>query len=240
MILPTVCSPRLPSYKHSYLNVKDHVTNDNYQHEQPAKHVPTSSVQLNVSKPSGAPSPVKLSFGHPNETLMQPPLSRQPSFSSLLLRTPTRPRTRSNVQAQTEHATRPNSTTTTPITTPSSRRGRLRSRSQFLANQTFDELPQPANHQIPSSRTPSPMKIPKQPRGRRLSNSPTKLVVDPEVAKALQDSITSLLGKRPSEEDRDGVAGSGGGRGRPGKRARPHRTKVHFNAFLNPCSKNPL
>ncbi|RXW18764.1 hypothetical protein EST38_g7083 [Candolleomyces aberdarensis] len=51
------------------------------------------------------------------------------------------------------------------------------------------------NIPIPSSKSPSPMKGP-----RRLSSmSPTKM--DPGAAKALQESIASLLGKRQSPED---------------------------------------
>jgi DNA replication regulator DPB11 len=70
---------------------------------------------------------------------------------------------------------------------------------------------------IPSSMSPSPMKIPRNGNGFRAS--PAK--VSNEVTKALQDSITLLLGKRqPSEED-EIVA-------RTGKRARPHRSKVPY------------
>lgn len=63
---------------------------------------------------------------------------------------------------------------------------------------------------IPSSKSPSPLKIPAS--GDRASSSPIK--VPNEVTKALQDSITSLLGKRPSEDEET--------INRMGKRARPH------------------
>ncbi|KAH6909345.1 hypothetical protein BKA70DRAFT_1278254 [Coprinopsis sp. MPI-PUGE-AT-0042] len=56
---------------------------------------------------------------------------------------------------------------------------------------------------VPSSQSPSPMKPGPQPLGRRTSSmSPVK--VDPLHAKALQESIVSLLGKRSSpDEDLD-------------------------------------
>jgi DNA replication regulator DPB11 len=80
---------------------------------------------------------------------------------------------------------------------------------------------------IPSSTSPSPMKIPKSRDGSRGSigpggASPTK--VSNEVTKALQESITSLLGKRQnSEEDANMVAQPA----KPGKRVRPQpKSKV--------------
>jgi hypothetical protein len=99
---------------------------------------------------------------------------------------------------------------------------------------------------IPSSKSPSPMKGPK----RLSSMSPTKM--DPGAAKALHESIASLLGKRQTpEDDEDNGAGdslphvesaaavesneasSDGTRAEettkrvsPGKRKRPSRAKV--------------
>jgi hypothetical protein len=74
---------------------------------------------------------------------------------------------------------------------------------------------------IPSSMTPSPMKIPRG--GSGFPGSPAK--VSNEVTKALQDSIASLLGKRQPSVDDEIVA-------RTGKRARPHRPKViNFHIF---------
>lgn len=75
---------------------------------------------------------------------------------------------------------------------------------------------------IPSSISPSPMKpISKgaaTSKGRDYGRSPLK--ISKEASKVLQDSITSLLGKRQPSED-----AINGGRG--GKRARPLlRTKV--------------
>lgn len=67
---------------------------------------------------------------------------------------------------------------------------------------------------IPSSKSPSPMKIPRQPSQNSLS--PAK--IDTAAAKALQESITSLLGKRPPEEENPAP--------RVGKRTKPYRSKV--------------
>lgn len=64
--------------------------------------------------------------------------------------------------------------------------------------------------------------------GSRLSLSPVK--IDHEATKALQESITSLLGKRPSPEGEDLAGGAAGvadiPNARNGKRTRPHRSKV--------------
>ncbi|CAA7267493.1 unnamed protein product [Cyclocybe aegerita] len=76
---------------------------------------------------------------------------------------------------------------------------------------------------IPSSKSPSPMKAPASLRhsgSSRLSLSPVK--IDHEATKALQESITSLLGKRPSP-DGDELPGPAAGKG---KRARPQRAKA--------------
>ncbi|KAF8193425.1 hypothetical protein BJ912DRAFT_241190 [Pholiota molesta] len=84
---------------------------------------------------------------------------------------------------------------------------------------------------VPSSKSPSPMKAPPGlvRTSSRASLSPVK--IDPQATKALQESITTLLGKRPAPEG--GESGSGGaaegtgavgqGAGRGGKRARPQR-----------------
>lgn len=87
---------------------------------------------------------------------------------------------------------------------------------------------------VPSSKSPSPMKSLHNIHANggssssRLSLSPVK--IDHEATKALQESITSLLGKRPSPEGEDLAGGAAGGadipNGRNGKRARPHRSKV--------------
>ena len=104
------------------------------------------------------------------------------------------------------------------------------------------EASEPQRHdaglgRVPSSTSPSPMKVPRT--GSRLSLSPVK--IDHEAAKALQECITSLLGKRPSPDadaDEPGVARARGATGavevtgadmpqrKKGKRTRPQRTKV--------------
>ena len=94
-----------------------------------------------------------------------------------------------------------------------------------------DALPsQTQEDRVPSSRTPSPMKAPvRKTSSMRLSLSPVK--IDHVATKALQESITSLLGKRPSPDTDEpgdlvkGKQGHGQG-GRTGKRARPQRSKV--------------
>ena len=76
---------------------------------------------------------------------------------------------------------------------------------------------------VPSSKSPSPMKSLKNisRSSSRLSISPVK--IDNEATKALQETISSLLGKRstPEGEDLAGVTN-----GRNGKRTRPHRSRV--------------
>ncbi|KAF8151040.1 hypothetical protein B0H34DRAFT_160966 [Crassisporium funariophilum] len=87
------------------------------------------------------------------------------------------------------------------------------------------------HERIPSSKSPSPMKSLRRvgsTSSTRQSLSPVK--IDCEKAKALQESITSLLGKRPSPDEEAGgiaVEGAGGAgvNGRNGKRARPTRSK---------------
>jgi hypothetical protein len=71
--------------------------------------------------------------------------------------------------------------------------------------------------------------------GSRQSLSPAK--IDHEATKALQDSITSLLGKRPSPDAEEYPSTTGQVKGsRPGKRVRPQRSKVGlFLSFWNPC-----
>ncbi|XP_006458959.1 hypothetical protein AGABI2DRAFT_183783, partial [Agaricus bisporus var. bisporus H97] len=93
---------------------------------------------------------------------------------------------------------------------------------------------------IPSSRTPSPMKLSRQ--GSRTSVSPTK--IDPEATKALQESITRALKRHTSEED-DVLNG-----GRNAKRQRPQRRKAlkqasqqqisEISSDMNPMGLIPL
>ena len=79
---------------------------------------------------------------------------------------------------------------------------------------------------VPSSKSPSPMKSlgNMSGGGSRLSLSPVK--IDHEATKALQESITSLLGKRPTPEGEESAGVTDVPNARNGKRARPHRSKV--------------
>lgn len=96
---------------------------------------------------------------------------------------------------------------------------------------------------VPSSKSPSPMKAPPGlvRTSSRASLSPVK--IDAQATKALQESITTLLGKRPAPEGGEGAGGGaaegtgavGQGVGRGGKRARPQR-KVRFS-FLKKISR---
>lgn len=96
---------------------------------------------------------------------------------------------------------------------------------------------------VPSSNTPSPIKpAAKQvgkgkgrafTRTKSISKSPSKYYppaqpIDAEATKALHESLTSLLGKRRSEESVDGSRDGVRKRGdrADGKRPRPMRTKV--------------
>lgn len=76
---------------------------------------------------------------------------------------------------------------------------------------------------IPSSASPSPMKMPKSRDGSRGSmgpGGPSPAKVSNEVTKALQESITSLLGKRSNSED-DAGASTAQPLWKSGKRLRP-------------------
>ncbi|KAJ3786508.1 hypothetical protein GGU10DRAFT_310805 [Lentinula aff. detonsa] len=107
---------------------------------------------------------------------------------------------------------------------------------------------------VPSSNTPSPIKSIAQEVGKgkgraftrtkSTSKSPSKYYppaqpIDSEATKALQESLTSLLGKRRSEESADGTRDGARRRGdrADGKRPRPMRTKsTTFNEIQKPPS----
>ncbi|KAF9483199.1 hypothetical protein BDN70DRAFT_874071 [Pholiota conissans] len=105
--------------------------------------------------------------------------------------------------------------------------------SDSIARQRGCTAAEVAAMRIPSSKSPSPMRAPALARSSsRASLSPVKIDIDYGAAKALQDNITSLLGKRPAPDSADGgvgVAGAGvagQAAGRNGKRARPQRAKT--------------
>jgi len=93
---------------------------------------------------------------------------------------------------------------------------------------------------VPSSTSPSPMKPPSPQKGGSFRQSLSPVKIDHEATKALQESITSLLGKRPSPDVEElthdtGMAGRAKS-SRPGKRVRPQRSKVGlYPRFSEPC-----
>jgi DNA replication regulator DPB11 len=120
--------------------------------------------------------------------------------------------------------------------------------SRRPSQRSANDMPQVAEEvdsrmRVPSSKSPSPMKLLKNISGggSRLSLSPVK--IDHEATKALQESITSLLGKRLTPDGDDltrGAAGvADGPNGRNGKRARPHRSKVSITFSLRIWRLNP-
>ncbi|KAF9459055.1 hypothetical protein BDZ94DRAFT_1300839 [Collybia nuda] len=139
----------------------------------------------------------ELSFGQPTALLARPP---QPQRSHSSTSTPSRSKS-----TTIDPLTRQNS-----VALPTA----SLSRSDPGREPTQQEIERERKQtRIPSSKSPSPMKIPRS-LTRMLSASPTKL---PKETKALQDNITSLLGKRlPSENDPLISAPAG-------KRARPQR-----------------
>lgn len=140
------------------------------------------------------------SFGQPGELLGRPPQPRGGSSTS----TPTRARPLSSLE--------------------------------YVSSQSFNEIPVPVTPtdparrpslieiererkqaRIPSSKSPSPMKVPRQ-AARIRSLSPTKL--SKEAAKALQENITSLLGKRLPPVDEVALGAPAGKRARPQRKVR--------------------
>ncbi|KJA25092.1 hypothetical protein HYPSUDRAFT_214141 [Hypholoma sublateritium FD-334 SS-4] len=158
------------------------------------------------------PEPEKFIFGMPNHTLGGSSYIPHPSS----IATPSR------------------SLLGTPAFADPSRQGSVVSLLDADGSATFDFGPSLARRRaataglddvrVPSSTSPSPMKAPLQRSTSRSSLSPMK--VDHEATKALQESITSLLGKRPSPEgDEAGALTGVGPAHRNGKRARPQRSK---------------
>lgn len=150
-------------------------------------------------------STTKVSFGQPNGLLARPP---QPQRSHSSTSSPSRPK-----PAGLDPPTRQNSIALPAASMSHSDPGRKPTPQEIERDRR--------QTRIPSSKSPSPMKLPRN-LTRMLSASPTKL---PKETKALQDNITSLLGKRlPSENDPFVDAPAG-------KRARPQRKVCQV-----PCS----
>ena len=109
---------------------------------------------------------------------------------------------------------------------------------------TMSGVQQPASSQgsdmqrgrVPSSTSPSPMRPPSLQKGGSSRQSLSPVKIDSEATKALQESIASLLGKRPSpdvEELPPGASKAGRAKGsRPRKRVRPQRSKVGLCPLL--------
>ncbi|KAI0050525.1 hypothetical protein FA95DRAFT_1593917 [Auriscalpium vulgare] len=90
------------------------------------------------------------------------------------------------------------------------------SRSQPAEGSDTEEEDE-APSRVPSSSTPSPLKMPSSGLQREATmSSPLRPVVSDAGARALQESISNLLGKRTSMDDSEPVSHK-----RPGKRARP-------------------
>lgn len=162
-----------------------------------------------------------LSFGEANGMLYHPQ-STQPSLQRSQSSTSAGRLVRSQPPPPPSLITRQSSSTETG--TPSSSEANLQ---KLTPREIEQEMKQAM---IPSSKSPSPMKIPNinaspsrkalQRQGTRtLSVSPTKLTR--EASKALRDNITSLLGKRQplTGEDQEAM------NLRAGKRPRPQRSK---------------
>ncbi|KAF9223241.1 hypothetical protein BS17DRAFT_833222 [Gyrodon lividus] len=134
----------------------------------------------------------------------------------------------------------------------------LRPRSITIACQSSSlvsvhETRSPAQAQVPSSKSPSPMKLlPSSSIPDAFPASPRSPIRPPDpdaVAKALHESLTSLLGKRQiSEEDEERGAGRKGKRVRPGVRSKVQSRQesyenisaVHPPASFLPPAPGPL
>jgi DNA replication regulator DPB11 len=79
---------------------------------------------------------------------------------------------------------------------------------------------------VPSSKSPSPMKSLGNIGGSSSRQSLSPVKIDHEATKALQETISTLLGKRPTLEGEDLAGVADIPNGRNGKRARPHRSRV--------------
>jgi len=196
---------------------------EQHSQSQPKKQglaSPALGRQNTVIIPAPKPPEKKGSmFGLPNEILggsSSPPLEEHPPDSAL--RTPP---SLSMAMLQNDADTRQGS-----FTISSSVQQEVLSQSQGTDLQ---------QRRVPSSTSPSPMKPPSLQKcgSSRQSLSPVK--INPEATKALQESITSLLGKRPSPDVEELTTAGTAGRvkgPRPGKRVRPQRSKVRRGSEL--------
>ena len=205
----------------------------------PTKHPKAIERQATTTIPNPeAPEPII--FGKPNHTLgssfaIHPSSIPSPTTSMISPATPRGERSRLDSfssRSSTKNSFEINNNNAGPSS--SSHRQQPQQRQPTVPHL---EASEPQKHddrlgRVPSSTSPSPMKVPSR-TGSRLSLSPIK--IDHEATKALQESITTLLGKRPSPDgdaDEPGGARARGATGadmpqrKKGKRARPQRAKV--------------
>lgn len=85
------------------------------------------------------------------------------------------------------------------------------------------QAPAPAQRRIPSSSSPSPMKLPPSSSlpDAFVASSPARLPDTDAITKALHESLTSLLGKRPIAEEDEEMKDAVGVGVKKGKRMRP-------------------
>jgi hypothetical protein len=176
-------------------------------------HIAAKSSASNSTSSSSSSSP-SLSFGRPKKVFQgqAQPLSKLPSIASV----PPQSGSLSPKAAllQTHFSVSRGSSTPSDNSVEA---GKVE-----VPKPTWQEIEQERlTAKIPSSRTPSPMKLSRQ--GSRASISPAK--IDHEATKALQESITRAL-KRHTSEDDDVLNG-----GRNVKRPRPQRHKVGGDRF---------
>jgi hypothetical protein len=157
-------------------------------------------MKLQTSHFSSSPSSACVSFGQPQPDLLPP--TQTPSVISVPPQS-TSLSPASAIPLLVQESVQPDSIT--------------QSDYNHVPKPTWQELEhERQTARIPSSKTPSPVKLAKT--GSRSSISPAK--IDHEVTKALQESITRALKRHTSEED--GVLNGG----RTSKRRRPLRRKV--------------
>ncbi|GLB44782.1 putative twin BRCT domain containing protein [Lyophyllum shimeji] len=161
--------------------------------------------------PPSTLSPVKsqsevFPFGKPTGALgLLPMPQKQPAAGSTPSRTRSTPIIHTTPNTPQPHRTHPRGLSAPRLTSNPDRRPTPR------------EIEREKNQaRIPSSKSPSPLKIPPQPQNRMPTESPTR--IPREVAKALEEHITTLLGKR-QQSDEELVSGGA----QPGKRQRRQR-----------------
>ncbi|KAJ7449521.1 hypothetical protein FB451DRAFT_1287192 [Mycena latifolia] len=162
------------------------------------------------ARPSFGEAGPALAFGQPNSSLGAPPATPSPPKRRQSTGTPSRSRPTTPLALIAHAVPAPTQNSSTSSTS-----GRLVRRAATVGavGRVREESRVPTSSspaRVPSSTSPSPLR-------RGVSVSPTK--IPEERTKALQESITSLLGKRPVAAEEDAPLG------RAGKRGRAHRSK---------------